>query len=65
MNRYGTVEDLLSQGLTDITGIVHNQQNVALAAQTSWFEQKAVAGIPNWLLVAGLGLGAVVIWKWK
>jgi hypothetical protein len=60
----GDATDLIGQGLTDVTLLAQNQQNLAyqqsLLANQSWLEQKAVAGLPNWALLAG-GAAAVYI----
>ncbi len=60
MNYYGdtSVTDLIGQGLTDATLLAQNQQNKAALANSSWFEQQIITGVPNWLLLGG-GLLAV------
>lgn len=72
MNRYGaygaqyfgddtdTTGALIGQGLTDATKVILAQQNAALMAQQSWFTQTSVAGLPNWVLLAGVGLAGMV-----
>lgn len=55
---------VIGQGLTDVTKIITNQQNIAAQQQMymnqSWFEQKAFLGIPNWVLLLG-GAAAVYV----
>ncbi len=63
MRRYGDAIDLIGAGLTDATILAQNQQNLAaqqsMMLNQSWFEQKAVLGLPNWVLLLG---GAAVVY---
>jgi len=66
MRRYADAADLIGQGLTDVTLLAQNQQNIAaqqqaaaMAAQGSWLEQRTAMGLPNWVLLLG---GAVAVY---